>query len=111
MNVDLGTLIGFIGMAGIATMLGLSYLGAYFVGYHRARRELERKMEREASEDELLGHAERIVLVESSLGSIAQALERLTDAQRSMLLEQARATSAGERRPDSTRLRQHNTPA
>jgi hypothetical protein len=43
MNPDLGTVIGFIGMVGAASMLALSYFGAYFVGYNRARRELEER--------------------------------------------------------------------
>ncbi len=110
MDIDPWIIIGFIGAVSAAGMLGLSYLGAYFIGYNRARRELERASREEEREDVRTGHAERMLLVESSLDSIAQALERLTDAQRLVLLEQARAASGGDRRPDSARLRPHNTP-
>lgn len=110
MDIDLGIIIGFIGAVSAAGMLGLSYLGAYFIGYNRARRELERASREAEREDVRTGHAERMLLVENSLDSIAQALERLTDAQRLVLLEQARAAS-GDRRPDAARLRPHNTPS
>jgi hypothetical protein len=38
-------------------------------------------------------------------------MERLTDAQRLVLLEQARGAAVPDRRHDSARLKQHNTPA
>jgi predicted phage gp36 major capsid-like protein len=114
MQADFGVIIGLIGAVSVAGILGLSYLGAYFVGYNRARRELDREQRedaREARDEARTGHAERILVVESALDSIAQALERLTDAQRLVLLEQARAASSPERRSDPARIRQHNTPA
>lgn len=111
MQPDLGLIIGFIAVVGGVTVLGLSYLGAYFVGFNRARNELERRRREEEREDSREGHADRILMVEGALASVAQAIERLTDAQRVMLLEQARGRASSERRPDAVRLKQHNTPA
>jgi hypothetical protein len=110
MNPDFGVIIGLIGVTSAAVMLGLSYMGAYFLGYNRGRRELERELREERRSGSEEQHAERILMVEGALGSIGQALERLTDAQRLVLLEQARA-AAPERRPETTRIRPHNTPA
>jgi hypothetical protein len=111
MEPDLGLIIGLIGVIGAVGVLGLSYLGAYFVGYNRARNELERQRREEEREDSREGHADRILMVEGALASVAEAMERLTDAQRVMLLEQARGASSPERRLDAVRLKQHNTPA
>jgi hypothetical protein len=112
MDIDFGVIIGLIGVVSGAAVLGLSYLGAYSLGHTRARREVERARRDEEGEDARVGHAERILLVEGALDSIAQALERLTDAQRLVLLEQARAAAAAERRLDPARIRQqHHTPA
>ena len=110
MNPDFGVIIGLIGVTSAAVMLGLSYMGAYFLGYNRARRELERELREDRRSSSEEQHAERILMVEGALGSIGQALERLTDAQRLVLLEQARAASP-ERRPELGRIRTHNTPA
>jgi hypothetical protein len=110
MTPDLGLIIGFISVIGGVGVLGLSYLGAYFIGYNRARSELERQRREEEREDSREGHTDRILMVEGALASVAQAMERLTDAQRVMLLEQARQVPAPERRLDAVRLK-HNTPA
>ena len=91
MEPDLGLIIGFISVVGGIAVLGLSYLGAYFIGYNRARNEIERQRREEEA--------------------VAQAMERLTNAQRVMLLEQARGANSADRRPDAVRLKQHNTPA
>jgi hypothetical protein len=114
MQADFGVIIGLIGAIGAVGVLGLSYLGAYFIGYNRARNDLERQRrdeEREEREVVRDGHADRILMMEGALASVAQAMERLTDAQRLVLLEQARGAAVPDRRPDSARLKQHNTPA
>src|SRR5215208_320581 len=105
MEPDLGLIIGLIGVVGAAGVLGLSYLGAYLVGYNRARNELERQRREEEREDSREGHADRILMVEGALASVAQAMERLTDAQRVMLLEQTRGAPSPERRVDAIRLK------
>jgi hypothetical protein len=111
MQPDLGIIIGLIGVVSAAGMLGLSYLGAYFMGYNRARNEYDRQRQELEREDSREDHADRILMVEGALASMAQAMERLTDAQRIALLEHARSSTPPERRSDAVRPRQHNTPA
>lgn len=102
MQPDIGIFIGLIAAVCSAGVLGLSYLGAYFLGHSRGRREVEQEMM-----DALPG--DRAAAIEGALSTMAQAIERLTDAQRAALLDRVRAAS--EPRPPGGRIGQHNTPA
>jgi hypothetical protein len=109
MNPDFGVIIGLIVTVCGAGVLGLSYLGVYFMGHSRGRREAEldqRALEREMV-DTLPG--DRAAAIEGALSTMAQAIERLTDAQRIALLDRVRAGS--EPRAPGGRIGQHNTPA
>ena len=109
MNADYGVIIGLIVTVCGAGVLGLSYLGVYFMGHSRGRREAEldqRVLERE------IGHSlpdDRTAAIEGALSQMAQAIERLTDAQRVALLDRVRTGS--EPRAPGSRGGQHNTPA
>ena len=109
MDFDNGVIIGLIVTVCGAGMLGLSYLGAYLLGHSRGRREAEfdqRLIERET------GHSladDRTAAIEGALSQMAQAIERLTDAQRVALLDRVRTGS--EPRAPGSRAGQHNTPA
>jgi hypothetical protein len=108
MEPNVGILIGLITVTCGAGVLGLSYLGAYLLGHSRGRREAE--LDQRATDREM-GYAmpgERSAAIESSLATMAQAIERLTDAQRIALLDRVRVAS--EPRTPS-RIGQRNTPA
>jgi len=109
MEDHLGIIIGFIGAVCGASVLGLSYLGAYLLGRSRGRREveLEERVD-EQSEARSIDH-DRVLMVESAVSAMAQAIERLTDVQRVALLERMRA--GNEMRAPTARTPQHNTPA
>jgi hypothetical protein len=109
MEPNVGILIGLIVTLCGAGVLGLSYFGVYLLCHSRGRREAEldqRVLERE------IGHSlpdDRTAAIESALSTMAQAIERLTDAQRIALLDRVRAAS--EPRAPGGRAGQHNTPA
>jgi hypothetical protein len=109
MDFNYGVIIGLIITACGAGVLGLSYLGVYLMGHSRGRREAEldqRVLERD------LGHSlsnDRAAAIEGALSTMAQAIERLTDAQRIALLDRVR--TASEARAPGSRAGQHNTPA
>jgi hypothetical protein len=108
MNPDYGIVIGLIATLCGAGVLGLSYLGVYLLGHSRGRREAE--LDQRAIDHEL-GRAlpgDRTAAIEGSLASMAQAIERLTDAQRVALLDRMR-TPSQQRTPG--RIGQHDTPA
>jgi hypothetical protein len=104
MEGDYSMLIGLISVVCGAGVLGLSYLGAYLMGHSRGRREaeLERQM---AEQDARLGDA-GVDAIQHSLSAMAQAIERLTDAQRVALLDRVRMA---EQRP--ARVPRQDTPA
>jgi len=109
MDFDYGIIIGLIVTTCGAGVLGLSYLGVYLMGHSRGRREAE--LDRRVLEREI-GHSlpdDRSAAIESALSTMAQAIERLTDAQRIALLDRVRAGS--EPRTPGSRAGQHNTPA
>jgi len=109
MDFDYGVIIGLIVTVCGAGVLGLSYLGVYLMGHSRGRREAEldqRVLDRELS-DAFPG--DRAAAIEGALSTMAQAIERLTDAQRIALLDRVR-TGAEPRAPGG-RTGQHNTPA
>jgi hypothetical protein len=93
MQPDVGVIIGLIVTLCGAGVLGLSYMGAYMLGRNRGRREVELERRMEQSEDAHLIEHDRVLMVESAVASMAQAIERLTDAQRVALLERMRASS------------------
>jgi hypothetical protein len=106
MEADYSMLIGLISVVCGAGVIGLSYLGAYLVGHSRGRREAE--MDRQMIEqDSRLGEQARVDAIQHSLSSMAQAIERLTDAQRVALLDRMRVPS--EARP--SRAPRTDTPA
>ena len=108
MNGDYGIVIGLIAAVCSAGVLGLSYLGAYFLGHSRGRREAE--LDLRALDPEMHGvPGDRVAGIERALSTMAQAIERLTDAQRIALLDRVRAGS--EPRAPGGRGGQHNTPA
>lgn len=108
MEPDYGIIIGLIAAVCSAGVIGLSYFGAYFIGHSRGRREAEldqRALDREMM-DALPG--DRTAAIERALSTMAQAIERLSDAQRTALLDRVRIAS--EPRAPS-RSGQRNTPA
>jgi hypothetical protein len=102
MEPDVSTIIGLIAAVCTAGVLGLSYLGAYFLGRSRGRRETEREMMNALPGD-------RVEAIEGALSTMVQAIERLTDAQRVALLDRVRTSP--EPRALGARIGQHNTPA
>lgn len=104
MEIDYGVIIGFIGAVCVAGVLGLSYVGACMLGHARGRREAAR-------EDARIGDADRLLAVESAVDSVSRAIDRLTDAQRIVLLQQVRAAELREPRPGVARDPLRNTPA
>ena len=109
MNFDYGVIIGLIATLCGAGVLGMSYMGAYMLGRARGRSEVELERRMDLQDDARLGDHDRVVMVESAVASMAQAIERLTDAQRIALLERVRA--ANEVRTPGGRAIQQNTPA
>ena len=109
MDFDYGVIIGLIVTACGAGVLGLSYLGVYLMGHSRGRREAE--LDQRALDQGMLNAlpGDRAAAIEGALSTMAQAIERLTDAQRIALLDRVR-TSAEPRTPGG-RIGQHNTPA
>jgi hypothetical protein len=104
MEADYSMLIGLISVVCGAGVIGLSYLGAYLIGHSRGRREAE--MDRQiAEQDGQLGD-QRADAIQHSLSSMAQAIERLTDAQRVALLDRMRVPE-----PRPSRVPRHDTPA
>ena len=109
MDFDYGVIIGLIVTTCGAGVLGLSYFGVYLLGHSRGRREAE--LDHRALDHELVGAlpGDRAAAIESALSTMAQAIERLTDAQRIALLDRVR--TGAEPRPSSGRTGQRNTPA
>ena len=109
MDFDYGVIIGLIVTTCGAGVLGLSYLGVYLLGHSRGRREAE--LDQRALEHDLVDAlpGDRAAAIESALSTMAQAIERLTDAQRIALLDRVR--TGAEPRTPSSRIGQRNTPA
>ena len=107
MDFDYGVVIGLILTVCGTGVLGLSYLGVYLMGHSRGRREAELE-QRMIDQDAMHGFpGDRAAAIEGALSTMAQAIERLTDAQRIALLERMRAPDS---RPAMSR-EQRNTPA
>ena len=113
MDIDYGVIIGLIGTVCIAGVLGLSYVGAFLMGQARGRRDAEREMRLTERDDARIAASDRLLLVETAVDSVARAVERLTDAQRVVLLEQARLVEGREpsRPPIGPRNASYDTPA
>ena len=108
MDLDLGELTGLIVIAASTGVVALSYLGAYMFGKARGRIEAER--ERIAAREEArLASADRLLVVEGAVDSMARAIERLADAQRIAALDPAR--QAADSPLGLTRRLKHDTPA
>jgi hypothetical protein len=107
MEADYSTLIGLITVVGLAGMIGLSYLGAYLIGHSRGRREAE--LDRQIAEQDarFVSDQQGVDAIQLSLSSMAQAIERLTDAQRVALLDRMRGTPE----PRQSRVPRQDTPA
>lgn len=110
MEPDYGIIIGLITVVGAATILALSYVGAFMLGHTRGRRDAERALRAETREEARVGNADRLLVVESAVDAVARAIERLTDAQRIALLEHTRIASAMESRARSVSGQPRNTP-
>lgn len=106
MEPNYGLLIGLIGAVSVAGMVGLSYVGAYMLGHSRARREAELARQEDQAEQSRLG--DHVLAIEDAVTSMAQAIERLTDAQRIALLQRMRTPPEPREAP---RLSQRHTPA
>lgn len=109
MDPNYGVIIGLIFTVCGAGVLGLSYLGVYLMGHSRGRREaepdqraLDRDMDQSLTDD-------RAAAIEGALSTMAQAIERLTDAQRIALLVRVRSMSDSP--SPARRLPKHDTPA
>ena len=106
MGIDFGELTGFIVIASSAAVLGLSYVAAYLMGKNAARKEMDRRDVRE-----MLGTArqpDRLERIESAVDTIAQEVERLSEAQRFLFGTRGtdRAPQPSSAKPD----RRHATP-
>ena len=109
MDIDYGVIIGFIVTVCGAGVLGLSYLGVYFMGRSRGRREAEQERRVLEHDGAYALPDDRVEAIEGALSTMAQAIERLTDVQRIALLDRMRATP--ESRVSAGRAGQRNTPA
>jgi hypothetical protein len=88
--MDFGIIIALLGACTITTMIGLSYAGAYMMGKAKGRLEAEQEG-RGTYRPEVAGPAaDRILMVESAVDTVARSMSRLADAQRIMVDEQAR---------------------
>jgi hypothetical protein len=106
MEADYSTLIGLITVVCGAGVIGLSYLGAYFIGHSRGRREAELDRQIAEQSSPLGGDPQRVAEIKHSLISMATAIDRLTDAQRVALLDRMRTPE-----PRQSRVPRHDTPA
>jgi hypothetical protein len=104
MDADYSMLIGLISVLCGVGVIGLSYLGAYLIGHSRGRREAE--MDRQIAEQDVRLGGQGADAIQHSLSSMAQAIERLTDAQRVALLDRMRVPE-----PRPSRVPKHDTPA
>ena len=109
MDFDYGVMIGLITALCGAGVLGMSYLGAYMLGRSRGRHEAELERRVDVQDDARSIDRDRVMMVEGAVVSMAQAIERLTDAQRIALLERVRASN--DVRGAGGRPIQQNTPA
>jgi len=109
MDPNYGIIIGLILTVSGVAVVGLSYLGVYLVGHSRGRHEAEldqRALDREMGQPLT---DDRAAAIEGALSTMAQAIERLTDAQRIALLDRVRSMSDSP--PAARRLPKHDTPA
>jgi hypothetical protein len=86
--MDLGLVVAFVSVLVGAAVVGMSYFGAYMLGRARARAELE--MERRLPPAESTTNAataQRLLVIERAVASMARALERLTEAERQSILD------------------------
>jgi hypothetical protein len=96
--MDFGLVMAFLGVAVGASVVGMSYVGAYMVGRARARAELE--MERSAIAPDSMpdaATAQRLLVIERAVASMARALERLTEAERQSILDRIQSHEAQRR--------------
>jgi hypothetical protein len=109
--MDMGELIGLIAVVATAGMLVMSYFGAYLLGRSRARAEIDIALRaREAERMADGATADRLIIVESAVSSMAQAIERLSEVERAILLQ--RFQSAEQRAPRvNSGVAKHDTPA
>src|SRR5689334_4850710 len=102
MGVDFGELTGFIVIAGSAAVLGLSYVAAYLMGKHAARKELDRREPFAATRP-----PDRLDRIEAAVDSIAVEVERLSEGQRFLLGSRGAERST---QPAAKPERRHATP-
>jgi hypothetical protein len=110
METDYGVIIGLISIVAGVGVLGMSYVGAFLLGQMRGRRDADRTLRADTRDEPRVGHADRLLVVESAVDAVARAIERLTDAQRIALLEQARISSLSEGRVRPPSGQPRNTP-
>ena len=114
MDLDVRALIGLIVTAAIAGIASMSYVGAYLVGRNKGRSDVEREARLDEDRaDARSMNADRLLVVEGAVDSVARAVERLADAQRVALLDRVRpvANAAAEVRAATPRVPGHNTPS
>lgn len=80
MDIDFRALMGLIVIAGGATVLGMSYVAAYFMGKNAARKELDARESLPVARP-----GDRLERIESAVDSIAIEVERLAETQRFLL--------------------------
>ena len=102
MDFDIRHFTGILVIASGATVLGLSYVGAYLLGKNAERKEAERRSTLPAARE-----PDRLEQIESAVESIALQVERLGEGQRYLLgaREVARPSQPAPR-PE----RRHTTP-
>lgn len=93
--MDFGLVVAFISILAGASVVGMSYFGVYMLGRARARAELE--LERRVAVPESTpdaATAQRLLVIERAVASMARALERLTEAERQSILDRIQSHEA-----------------
>jgi hypothetical protein len=111
MDLDLRLLLPLVLIGAGAVVLGLSYVGVYLLGQARGRRDAERERRLDVQDETRVGYADRLMLVEGAIDSMARTVERVTDVQRLMMLERAKPIAAPEPQLGTARGTPRNTPA
>ena len=110
MDRDVGAFIGLIAVGSGAFVLVLSYLGAYMLGRAHGRRQAERS----DSHMELIDTSQRLAVMESSVQTLSNSMERLRDAQRLLVAQQdhlSRKVGLSSDRMGLPAVQGHNTPS
>src|SRR5215208_2297360 len=110
MDRGLGQYMGLIVIGSGAFVLAMSYFGAYLIGRAHGRRQAERS----DSHIELIDTSQRLAVMESSVHTLGNSLERLRDSQRLLVAQQdhlSRKVGLSSDRMGLPGVQGHNTPS